>query len=171
MTFDSDKPEVLSSTIKGIEFESPLKTLWKHLAAPMSALLPRFTEPPPEVDLHLIVHDMCDGEYADTKKNCTTKAKLPSRLWMIDTVLKRNVCPLGHKTQRTGDFLAALYAFYKKYWVSIPQLIWSQMFKCWEDKVDKGLLGPKRPALPFPFLVTKLVLSKGLSLSDTTFSV
>jgi hypothetical protein len=90
-------------------------------------------------------------------------------LWLVDTVLKRNVCPLGHKTQRIGDFLAALYAFHKKYWFSAPQLIWSQMFKCWEDKVDKGLLGPNRPALPFPFLVTKLVLSKGLALSDTDF--
>ncbi len=108
-------------------------------------------------------------EYADSKNNCTSKEKLPSRLWLVDTVLKRNVCLLGHKTQRSGDFLAVLYAFHKKYWFSVPRLIWSQIFKCWEEKVDKGLLGPNRLALPFPCLVTKLVLSKGLELSNTNF--
>jgi hypothetical protein len=166
MTFDPDQPGVLSSTIDDVEFQVTIEDIAEVLGCPHECPSPRFTEPPSEFDVHMIVQDMCEGEYADKKKNCTSKAKLPSKLWLVDTVLKKNVCPLGHKTQRTGEFLATLYAFYKKHWFSAPQLIWSQMHKCWDEYVDKRLLGENK-TLPFPFLVTKLVVSKGFEIEDT----
>ena len=47
-----------------------------------------------------IVGDMCEGQFANQHKNATSKSKLPPQLWFVDFVLHRNVCPLGHKTQR-----------------------------------------------------------------------
>jgi hypothetical protein len=82
----------------------------------------RFGEYPPHCDLHFIIHDMFGGAYAK-------RAQLPPYLLLVDSILKKNVCPYGHKTQRIGDVLAALYAFKKQYWVSIPELIWRQLHK------------------------------------------
>jgi hypothetical protein len=114
MTFDPDQPRVLSSTIDDIQFQITIEDIAEVLGCPHECPSPRFTEPPSEFDAHMIVQDMCEGKYADKKKNRTSKAKLPSKLWLVDTVLKKNVCPFEHKIQRTGAFLAALYTFYKE---------------------------------------------------------
>jgi hypothetical protein len=79
-----------------------------------------------------IVSNMCEGQFADRHKNAATKSKLPPQLWFVDSVLQRNVCPLGHKTQRRDLFLTALYSFYRGYWCSIPEIIWTQLYKFWE---------------------------------------
>jgi hypothetical protein len=72
---------------------------------------------------------------------------------------------LGHKIQRTGPFFAALYAFHKKHWFLAPQLIWSQIYKCWEDYVDRRIIKEKS-RLPFPYLVTKLLINKGFEIEE-----
>jgi hypothetical protein len=165
LTFDADQPEILSSEVDGKELQITIEDIAEALGCPHENFSSsRFTEAP-EFDLHMIVHDMCDGVYENRKRNCTSKAKLPSRLWLVDAVLKRNVCPLGHKIQRSGAFLAALYAFHRKHWFSAPQLIWSQMRKCWELFVDKRISN-ENSALPFPYLVTKLLISKGIDIHE-----
>ena len=60
----------------------------------------------------------------DKHNNAASKAKMPPKLWFVDIVLQRNMCPLGHKTQRRDLFLSALYLFYKGYWCSILDIIW-----------------------------------------------
>jgi hypothetical protein len=60
-----------------------------------------------------IVSDMCEGQYADSRRNAANKTKIPRNLLFIDMVLYRNVCPLGHMTQRRDLFLSALYSFYR----------------------------------------------------------
>ena len=67
-----------------------------------------------------IVSDMCEGQYADKHNNAASKAKMPPKLWFVDVVLQRNVCPLGHKTQRRDLFLSALYSFYKTIGAPFP---------------------------------------------------
>jgi hypothetical protein len=57
------------------------------------------------------VFDMCEGQYADSRRNAASKTKIPRNLLFIDMVQYRNVCPLGHKTQRWHLFLSALYSF------------------------------------------------------------
>jgi hypothetical protein len=52
-----------------------------------------------------IIEDMCAGQYADTKNNAGSRSKLPPQLWLVDSILYRNVCPLGHKTQRRDPFI------------------------------------------------------------------
>jgi hypothetical protein len=89
---------------------------------------------PPELDISWIdcpsmltikdiVSDMCEGQYADKHWNAASKAKIPPNLSFIDMVLYRNMCPLGHKTQRRDMFLSALYSFHRGFWCSILEII------------------------------------------------
>jgi hypothetical protein len=89
---------------------------------------------PPEVDepwivcpsmliIEDIISNMCEGQYADRHQNAASKAKIPPKLWFVNVVLQRNVCPLGHKTQGWDLFLNALYSFYKGFWCSILEII------------------------------------------------
>ena len=80
-----------------------------------------------------IIEDMRAGQYTDDKRNASSQCKLPPQLWLVDSILQRNVCPLGHKMQRRDQFLQALYAFHKGYWYSIPSIIWNQIYKFWDS--------------------------------------
>jgi hypothetical protein len=51
-----------------------------------------------------IIEDMCAGQYADEKRNAGSWSKLPQQLLLVDYVLYRNVCPLGHKLQKHDNF-------------------------------------------------------------------
>jgi hypothetical protein len=78
-----------------------------------------------------IASDMSEGQYADSHHNAASKVKIPPNLWFIDIVLYRNMCPLGHKTQRRDMFLSALYSFHRGFWCSILEIIWRQIYKFW----------------------------------------
>jgi hypothetical protein len=67
--------------------------------------------------------NICEGQYANRHRNAASKAKIPLKLWFVDVMLSRNMCPLGHKTQRRDMFLSALYAFHKGFWCSILEII------------------------------------------------
>jgi hypothetical protein len=91
---------------------------------------------------------------------------LPPHLLLVDSMLKKNVCSLGHKTQRIDDVLAAHYAFEEKYWVNIPELIWKRLQKCWEDMIEKRLASASQRPLPFPCLITKLIIDGGIPILE-----
>jgi hypothetical protein len=114
-----------------------------------------------------IVSDMCEGQYADSHRNVASKRKIPRNLLFIDMVLYRNVCPLGHKTQRRALFLSALYAFHKGFCCSIPKIIWRQIQKFWEGVHHRGAKHTKTWGLPFPFLITNILRKKGIKGSAT----
>jgi hypothetical protein len=67
-----------------------------------------------------------------------SKTKIPWNLLFIDMVLYRNVCPLGHKTQRLDLFLSALHSFHRGFWSSIPEIIWHQIQKFCEGVHHRG---------------------------------
>jgi hypothetical protein len=109
-----------------------------------------------------IVSDMCEGQYVDKHRNAASKVKIPWNLLFIDMVLYRNVCPLGHKTQRRDMFLNAFYAFHRGFWCSILEIIWRQIQKLWEG-VHHWAAEPTRTwGLPFPFLITHILRKKGI---------
>jgi hypothetical protein len=99
---ECDQPDVLFSSIDGREVEVTI--------ADVVAVLKCSHEPPemdipwlvcpPMLTVEDIVADMCDGQFADSHRNAANKTKIPRNLLFIDMVLYRNVCPLGHKTQR-----------------------------------------------------------------------
>jgi hypothetical protein len=117
---------------------------------------------PSLLNIEDIVSDMCEGQYADSHQNAARKAKIPPKLWFVDVVLQKNVCPLGHKTQRRDLFLSALYSFYKGFWCSIPEIIWRQIYKFWEGVHHRVAEPTKTWGLPFPFLITHMLRKKGI---------
>jgi hypothetical protein len=108
LTYDYNRSEVLSSSVEDVDvevtianiiaasqcFHECLSTIVTHHGTP------RCTDFPFGLTTQQIVDDMCEGRYTDGFHNCTSKAHLPARLWLVDFLLQRNACPLGHKTQR-----------------------------------------------------------------------
>ena len=133
LKYDCNQPDVLVSSINDRDVEvtiANIAAIFKCHAEP-----PKADEPwivcPSMLTIEDIISDMCEGQYANKHNNAASKAKMPPKLWFVDVVLQRNLCPLGHKTQRRDLFLSALYSFYKGYWCSIPDIIWWQIHKFW----------------------------------------
>jgi hypothetical protein len=111
LSYDCNQPNVLVSSIDGSEVEvtiADVAAILKCSHEPPKSDVP-WLECPSLLTLEDIILDMCEGQYAYKHRNAASKAKIPQNLWFIDMVLYRNVCPLGHKTQRWDIFLSALY--------------------------------------------------------------
>jgi hypothetical protein len=131
---ECDQPDVLFSSIDGREVEvtiADVAAILKCSHEPPEMDIPWFMCPP-MLTVEDIVADMCEGQFADSHRNGASKTKIPRNLLFIDMVLYRNVCPLGHKTQRRDLFLSALYAFHRGFWCAIPEIIWRQIQKFWD---------------------------------------
>jgi hypothetical protein len=134
LRYDCSRPDVLVSSIDDRDVEVTIADVAAALKC--SHELPDSDIPwidcPYMFTLEDIVSDRCEGQYADKHRNAASKAKIPQNLWFVDVVLYRNMCPLGHKTQRWEMFLSALYSFHRGFWCSIPKIIWRQVYKFWE---------------------------------------
>jgi hypothetical protein len=97
---DCNKPSTLSSTIKGKQVDVTTSDI---------AIVLHCNDEHPPADAQLddqpdpfyvseIIEDMCAGQYADEKWKAGSRSKLPQPLLLVDYVLYRNVCPLGHKS-------------------------------------------------------------------------
>jgi hypothetical protein len=112
---ECDRQGVLFSSIDGEEVQVTIADIAAALKCnhePPESDIP-WLECPPMLTVEDIVVDMCDGHFADDHRNAASKTKIPRNLLFIDMVFYRNVCPLGHKTQRRDLFLRALYAFHR----------------------------------------------------------
>jgi hypothetical protein len=161
---DCNKPSTLSSTIQGKQVD----VTTSDIAAAL-----RCNDEHPPVDVQLdeqpdsfyvseIIEDMCAGQYANEKWNAGSRSKLSQQLLLVDYVLYRNVCPLGHKSQRRDQFLQALYTFRKGHWYSIPSIIWYQLHKFWDGVIARRATTTKSWGFPFPFLLTHILKKKGI---------
>jgi hypothetical protein len=164
LRIDDDQPDSLFSSIEGIEVEVTIGDIAAVLKcsheSPESDI--PWIECPSMLTLEDIVSDMCEGQYADDSRNAASKTKIPRNLLFIDIVLYRNVCPLGHKTQRRDLFLSALYSFHRGFWCSIPKIIWRQIQKFCEGVHHRGAEHTKTWGLPFPFLITHILRKIGI---------
>jgi hypothetical protein len=164
LSYDCSQPDVLVSSIDGREVEVTIANVAAVLKCnhkPLESEVP-WIECPSMLTLEDIIFDMWEGQYADKHQNAASKAKIPRNLWFIDMVLYRNVCPLGHKTQRQDIFLSALYAFHREFWCSIPEIIWRQIYKLWEGIYHRAAEHMRTWDLPFPFLITHILRKKGI---------
>jgi hypothetical protein len=164
LRIDGDQPDKLFSSIDGREVEvtiGDVAAVLKCSHEPPESDIP-WIECPSMLTLEDIVSDMCEGQYADDRRNAASKTKIPQNLLFIDMVLYRNVCPLGHKTQRRDLFLSALYSFHKGFWCSIPEIIWRQIQKFCEGVHHRGAEHTKTWGLPFPFLITHILRKMGI---------
>jgi hypothetical protein len=106
LRIDDDQPDSLFSSIDGRNVEvtiGDIAAVLKCSHEPPESDIP-WLECPSMLTLEDIVSDMCEGQYADDRRNAASKTKIPQNLLFIDMVLYRNVCPLGHKTQRRDLF-------------------------------------------------------------------
>jgi hypothetical protein len=162
LRIDCDQPDILFSSIDGREVEVTIADVAAVLKCshepPKSDI--RWLKCPSMLTLEDIISDMCEGQYTDSFRNATSKTKIPRNLLFIDMVLYRNVCPLGHKTQRRDLFFSALYSFYRGFWCSIPEIIWRQIQKFCEGVYHRGAEHTKTWGLPFPFLITHILRKK-----------
>jgi hypothetical protein len=173
LNVDCDQSKVLFSFIDGREVEVTIDDV---------AAILKCSHKPPELDvpwlecpsmltLEDIVFDMCEGQYANSHWNAASKTKILQNLLFIDMVLYRNVCPLGHKTQRRDLFLSDLYVFHRGFWCSIPEIIWRQIQKLWEGVHHRVAKHTKTWGLPFPFLITHILRKKGIKGNATDGSI
>jgi hypothetical protein len=161
---DSDQPDSLFSSIDGKDVEVTVGDIAAALKCshePPESDIP-WLECPSMLTLEDVVSDMCEGQYADDRRNAASKTKIPWNLLFIDMVLYRNVCPLGHKTQRRDLFLSALYSFHRGFWCSIPEIIWRHIQKFCEGVHHRGAEHTKTWGLPFPFLITHILRKMGI---------
>jgi hypothetical protein len=161
---DCNKPGTLSFTIKGKQVDVTTSDIAAALHCndehpPTNAQL---DDQPDPFYVSEIIEDMCASQYADEKWNADSRSKLPQPLLLVDYVLYRNVCPLGHKSQRRDQFLQALYTFHKGHWYSIPSIIWNQLHKFWDGVIAHKASPTKSWGLPFPFLLTHILKKKGI---------
>jgi hypothetical protein len=115
LRYECGWPNVLFSSIDGINVEvtiADVAAVLKSSHEPSESDIP-WIDYPSMLTIEDIVSDMCQGQYADKHRNAASKVKIPPNLWFIDMVFYRNVCPLGHKTQRRDMFLSALYSFHR----------------------------------------------------------
>jgi hypothetical protein len=164
LRIDDDQPDSLFSSIDGRNVEvtiGDIAAVLKCSHEPPESDIP-WLECPSILTLEDIVSDMCEGQYADDRRNAASKTKIPRNLLFIDMVLYRNVCPLGHKTQRRDLFLSALYSFHRGFWCSIPEIIWRQIQKFCEGVHHRGAEHTKTWGLPFPFLITHILRKVGI---------
>jgi hypothetical protein len=162
LRIDCDQPDILFSSIDGREVEvtiADVATVLKCSHEPLESNIP-WLKCPSMLTFEDIVSDMCEGQYANSCRNAASKTKIPQNLLFIDMVLYRNVCPLGHKTQRWDMFLSALYVFHRGFWCSIPEIIWRQIQKFCEGVHHRGAEHMKTWGLPFPFLITHILRKK-----------
>ena len=100
LRYDCSRLDVLVSSIDDRDIEvtiADIATALKCSHEPPDSDIP-WIDCPSMLTIKDIVSDMCEGQYADSHCNATSKANIPPKLWFVDVVLYRNVCPLGHKT-------------------------------------------------------------------------
>jgi hypothetical protein len=164
LSCECDQPDVHFSSIDGREVQvaiADIAAVLKCNHEPPKSDVP-WLECPPMLIVEDIVFDMYEGQFEDSHRNAASKMKIPRNLIFIDMVLYMNVCPLGHKTQRRDLFLSALYAFYRGFWYSIPEIIWRQIQKFWDRVHHRAAEHTKTWGLPFPFLITHILRKKGI---------
>jgi hypothetical protein len=97
---DCNKPGTPSSIVKGKQVDVTTSDIAAALHCndeqpPADAQL---EEQPDPFYVSEIIDDMCANQYADEKWNAGSRSKLPQPLLLVDYVLYRNVCLLGHKS-------------------------------------------------------------------------
>ncbi|XP_038688847.1 uncharacterized protein LOC119988008 [Tripterygium wilfordii] len=119
--------------------------------------------PPVEVDHTTMFHTLVpDPAVRQKNRQAATRGSIPSRLWVIDSMIKKNLWPHGHKSERRGPALELLYFFHQECWFDIGYYFVRAMLHC-TTEVREG----KKMQLFFPRLITRLLGHLGHQLPAT----
>ncbi|XP_038716565.1 uncharacterized protein LOC120009907 [Tripterygium wilfordii] len=90
-----------------------------------------------------------------------TRSQLPKYMRLIDTVVKKNLIPIGHDQERRGPFLEVLYAMLKNEWFDVGEVFVEQMLL-----VKSRLENQSNQFLLFPRLITRLLQKHEITLRE-----
>ena len=107
-----------------------------------------------------ITNEMCGGCFSKDNYTSTCRSYLSRRMWLIDQVLRANAFPTYHKDERRGDFLEIFYAIHSGYAVSLPHMIFQEMYKVNKLLKESKKDPEKKRPLPLPHLLTMLFLNR-----------
>ncbi|CAL5423244.1 unnamed protein product [Camellia sinensis] len=134
-----------------------------HITSAMIAKVLEFfakpeEQPFPEVEdrqpvPHLIQHYF-PGAHGDPSFTCLRRSKLPSRLLLLDSVVHKNVLPLGHRAERRLEFVRVLHGYQLGYQVPLEDFILLHMQKFLREAVRPTPLQNLTWPLPFANLLT-----------------
>ena len=93
-----------------------------------------------------MVRILSRGTSGDT---CLLRKELPSRMLLVDVLLRSNIFPLQHSVQRRGPILDALYRIYMGFYFRPHHLIMAALLY-FEDKVHRKKL-QRDDAIPLLF--------------------
>ena len=96
---DGAGPSHCHVTIDGLSFRIGSADIAAALHFPPT----NFVNHIPCVSFEQIIRTMCDGQHGSG--HSTRRSYLPERLWIVDHILYRNLCPIGHKSERRDEFL------------------------------------------------------------------
>jgi hypothetical protein len=164
LRYNCSQPNVLVSSIDDRDVEVTIADVAATLKCshePPSSDIP-WIDCPSMLTIEDIDSIICEGQYANRHRKAASKVKIPLKLWFVDVMLCRNICPLGHRAQRRDMFLSALYAFHKGFWCSIPEIIWRQIYKFWEGVHHRVAKHTRTWGLPFLFVITHILRKKGI---------
>ncbi|RVW27314.1 hypothetical protein CK203_110331 [Vitis vinifera] len=91
------------------------------------------------------------------QKSISIEGELSPRMFLIDALLRHNIYPLQHWTQRRGVLLEALFKMSEGYFFGPHHLIMAALLY-FEEKVHKKKL-PRADAIPllFPWLLCQIL--------------
>ncbi|KAF8389755.1 hypothetical protein HHK36_024274 [Tetracentron sinense] len=163
---DEDFPHMLSSSIDGHD----IRFSGRDIAEILGCCLPRdpdivYANEAASVTVQEIIDTMCAGRYDDHNQTCTTRTFLPPRLWLVDSIFRRNVNPLGHKLESRGPLLKALFAIHEGFYFDAPSAIMDVFARVLDELVDTQSSFSKKWALPLPNLVCSIVARSGSAIS------
>ena len=92
---------------------------------------------------------------------------MPQILWFVDQVIKTNIFPFGHSTERFGSVLWGLYHMYTSEWWSLAQLIMDAIIYFFHKVKEKQLALDQSYLIPLPRLLSYYLLHRGHQLPES----
>ena len=100
-------------------------------------------------------------------RSAITRLEMPQILWFVDQVIKTNIFPFGHSTERFGSVLWGLYHMYTSEWWSLAQLIMDAIIYFFHKVKEKQLALDQSYLIPVPQLLSHYLLHCGHQLPES----
>ncbi|CAL5398226.1 unnamed protein product [Camellia sinensis] len=142
---------------------SMIATALGFFAKPEYQPFPEFEDRQP---IHSLIQQYFPRAHGDNNFTCLRRSKLPSRLLFIDSVVHKNVLPLGHRAERRLEFVRVLHGYQHGYQVSLERITWMHLRKFLREAVRLEPMQNLTWPLLFANLLTLVVELNGLPIVE-----
>ncbi|XP_028119335.1 DEAD-box ATP-dependent RNA helicase 38-like isoform X2 [Camellia sinensis] len=130
---------------------SMIATVLGFLAKPKYQLFPAVEDRQP---IYSLIQQYFSGGQGDLSFTCLRRSKLPSRLLFLDSVVRKNVLPLGPRAELRLEFVRLLHGYQYGYQVPLAHAIWMHLRKFLREAVRPNPMQNLTWPLPFANLLT-----------------